>query len=228
MRTNNIEDVIVSQIIQEVLEEASDIRVERKKTYNNSFVECYDNYGIDYILGEVFNCSKRLQLLRKSEGNPDWKKIKDVSSDLINWAVLTAVCLRLEDKERTGTAISEGVVKDPVNEKDKNVCTVRGKVDVDTSELEEITTVINSLKNIKKDNPEYYDYLMGILKFGPPKNLASLQDIYCKLFYESDRIKFCMNTTNKYLPEKWLFLKKYFLLKKKYIYYIDEEGRIYE
>jgi len=260
MRTNNIEDVIVNQIIQEVLEEAGDIRTERQKTYNNSFVECYNNYGIDYILGEVFNCSKRLQILRKSD-KPDWKKIKDVRSDLINWAVLTSTCLKMEEKELTEKPISEGVVKDPVNKtsinfnltgsfitmndprkledltkyaedesynfyqkhvspkkketkEDKNVYTIKVKIDVDTSELEEVTTVINGQKNIKKENIEYNDYLMRILKFGLPKDIKSLSDDYYSTIRDKQSITFYNPKPHLLLEKKVLYQKNYVLNKK--------------
>ena len=192
MRTNNIEDLIREQIIEDLLEEAKGVRIERANTYNNSFLECYNNFGIDYILGEIFNCSERLQILRNESeeiSELNWKKIDEVLPDLVNWALLTGVVLKLEEKKLAKTSISEGVVK--------------------KSEIEE--------------GPNYYDYLMGILKFGPPETFYIRQS---HIKYKDDEKLICYNP---YKKETKTFYKKCvnYGLQTRY-YYIDEEGRIYE
>lgn len=86
-------DNIREQYIRELLYMAEKVRLERATTYKNSFLDCYNVFGINYILGEIFNCSKRIEILRKAE---DWNKLEDVMSDLINWSLLTGVCIKTE------------------------------------------------------------------------------------------------------------------------------------
>ena len=90
-------DNIREQYIKDLLRKAEKVRLERAITYENSFLECYNAFGINYILGEIFNCSKRIEILRKDE---DWNKLEDVMFDLINWSLLTGVCLKTESDKR--------------------------------------------------------------------------------------------------------------------------------
>ena len=210
MRTNNIEDLIREQIIEDLLEEAKGVRIERANTYNNSFLECYNNFGIDYILGEIFNCSERLQILRNESeeiSELNWKKIDEVLPDLVNWALLTGVVLKLEKKKLAKTSISEGVVK---------------KSEIEEGSKEE-NPLLSKLFKLEKDNPNYYDYLMGILKFGPPETFYIRQS---HIKYKDDEKLICYNP---YKKETKTFYKKCvnYGLQTRY-YYIDEEGRIYE
>jgi len=232
MNTNFNND-IREQIIKDLLEKAKKVRLDRAKTYNNSFLDCYNEFGINYILGELFNCSKRLQILREKE---DFNKIEEVIPDLLNWALLAGVCLKIDgdkfiSKETEDLLKQSGKKGIIIGKKAREeLLKVKVQLDVDTSKVDGITNIISSLNYLKKMNPQYYDYLKAILEHGEPRSLNKAKMLYNHNYEDNNGNIILISPKSKYVlfNEYKLYRKTYYLYNIEKIYYINREGQVYE
>jgi hypothetical protein len=89
------------EIHREILEEITKTYIEKNSDYGNSFEDSFDDFGIVSAVVRMFDKMNRIKSLTKPgvERKVQSEKIEDTLLDLANYAIMTVVKLRKDERK---------------------------------------------------------------------------------------------------------------------------------